>query len=148
MTTAVKTPKSVTVDVTGVVERADLIERAPFSRNRYMPGVETELVLDVCLRLPDGSAVYFKTVAARKVVASVPGAAVVTHTLDAEPAKWMKEVNKDRSVATPGVPNDNKVVSLVNVGDTVRVTGRVKADKVSRLGKSYRLLNWVRRQSV
>jgi multidrug efflux pump subunit AcrA (membrane-fusion protein) len=145
---SVKTPKTTTLELTGVVERAELIERAPFRPMYYMPGPTTEMVVDVALRLDDGNAVYFKSVAGRKVIGSVPGAAVVVYSLDGEAANWMTELNRDKAVATPGTPNENKVVPTVKPGDRITVRGRLKAEKVSRAGNKYKVITHVHKLAV
>ncbi len=142
-----KAHKSVYRVVEGVVEKADLETRAPFRRNFYAMGETVEFYLNVCVRLPDGSAAYFNSVNATRTVVSCCGdgiaAAVVTHRVEGEAAKWLAEVNRDKSVVTPGVTNENKLVPLVKVGDTVRVMGRLKMHRISRHGKRYVVLTHV-----
>ncbi len=104
-------------------------------------GEETEYDLDVCLRLPSGLAVYFTTPAAHRTVVSCVGdgvaAAVVCYRVEGSAATWLKEEGRDKAVATPGVPNENRLVPLVAVGDRLRVKGRIKAHKRSRYGTEY-----------
>lgn len=133
--------------VEGVVERADLESAAPFRRNFYAMGETTEFSVNVAVRLADGSKAYFHSVRATRTVVSCCGegvaAAVVCHRVEGEAAKWMTEENRDKSVATPGVPNENRIVPLVKVGDTIRVKGRLKAHKESRTGLRYVTLTHV-----
>lgn len=136
-----------TVTVTGVVERAELLKQTPFRplyygdiRERY------EYRLDVALRLEDGQAVYFKSPAGRMSVGAAPGIAVVVYSVEGGAREWMREerpTGDAGACATPGKPNTNHLVPLVKVGDTITVTGRVKARKTSRKGKPYVVLTHV-----
>ena len=150
MVAKAKPRKSVYFVAEGVVERADLETRDPFHRNFYAMGETKEYYLSVALKLDDGRAVYFNTAPATRTVVSVCGegiaAAVVTYRVEGGAKQWLREERGETGgVATPGVPNDNKVVPLVKVGDRVRVMGRVKAHKESRRGNVYVSLTHVER---
>jgi hypothetical protein len=144
-----KKPAAPEPTFTGVVERATLEYRKPFDPyiGKYSPNSEyADACLDVALRLDDGRMAYFTPPAARRVITSAPGCAIVTFSkLDGEVGKWLKEEGTER-VATPGKSNNNTLVPLVRVGDRITVTGRVKAEKVSKAGRPYITLNYVRRK--
>jgi hypothetical protein len=88
------------MEVTGTVERCTLESRKPFRTSYYSPnGEHDEFYLDVALRLDDGTAVYFKTPAARRVIAFGGGAAVVMYFVDGGAADWLVEVGTAKLVA-------------------------------------------------
>jgi hypothetical protein len=136
------------MEVTGTVERATLESRKPFHTSYYSPnGEHDKFYLDVALRLDDGTAVYFKTPAARRVIAFGGGAAVVMYFVDGGAADWMVEVGGEAGncCATAGKSNSNRLEATVEVGDRITVRGSLKTEIVSRAGKPYRVLNRVRR---
>lgn len=136
--------KPTSIEVTGTVEKCEMLTRKPFRVDRYSPAERLEFYLSVTLRLKDGSAVYFNTPAATRNVASCPGAAVVTFNV--HPAReWMKEEG-DIRVATREHSNNNHLVPLLSVGEILTVSGRVKADTVSRIGNRYKSLTHVKRK--
>lgn len=144
---ATKKPKTRTVAVRGIVERCDLKDRPPYDPyiGRYdpLPTERKDYYLDVCVRLPDGSAVYFKTPGtARMTCSCCPGAAVVTYRIDGSAGDWLEEIDGS-GVATAERANTNGIRPKVKVGDTITVAGRVKADTVSKWGKTYKTLTHV-----
>lgn len=140
--------KTSTITVTGTLEKADLTTRAPFMPTYYGPARERlEYYLDCCLRLPDGSVAYFKTPAVTRTVASCPGAAIVLFDVPPSAAQWVKEEGTVK-VATVGHSNNNQPVPLVRAGDTITISGRVKAERVSKRGNLYKSLTHVKRVTV
>lgn len=144
--------KSKTVAVTGVIERCEMKNRAPFRPDYYgVTAEKKEFYIDVCLRLSDGSAVYFNTPAVTRRIGAPPGAgcAVVTFNFrnPENSNEWMEEYIVDggpkNAVALPGKPNNNDIRSKVKVGDTLTIAGRVKAEKVGRGGTKYKTLTHV-----
>ena len=130
------------VKVSGVVEKAELVQQAP-----YMPyygnNERYDMKLDVALRLDDGSAVYFKAGAGRLNIASAPGCTVVMYFVDGHAKDWAVEVG-DKQVAVPGESNDNRLEPLVKAGDRITVEGRLKAEEVSCKGNACKVLTHVR----
>jgi hypothetical protein len=132
------------MEVTGTVERATLESRKPFRSNYYSPNEHDEFYLDVALQLDDGTAVYFKTPAARRSIACGGGAAIVMYFIEGGAADWMVEVGGDRSrVATSHRTNTNRLEAAVKVGDRITVRGSIKTETVSKAGKPYKVLNRV-----
>lgn len=141
--------KTTSVTVTGTIERCDLRQGPhpdPY-RGRYSPNSEYySLCLDIALRLDDGTAVYFKTPGGEMCVANCPGAAIVHYNFDGTSGDWMRESNPDGGsrVATAERTNANTVEPTVKVGDRITISGRVKAERTSKAGHSYRVLNYVK----
>jgi hypothetical protein len=151
--TATRTPepavsKTKTQTFSGVVERCELKQRKPFDPycDKY-GGDHWECYLDVALRLDDGSTVYFCTPAVGMNIGSGGSVAIVCYRVEGHAADWMRESLPEGGsrCATPGKSNDNTLEPLVNVGDRLTVSGRVKRETVSKAGKPYRVINWVRR---
>jgi hypothetical protein len=134
------------MEVTGTVERCALESRKPFRPNYYSPNEHDEFYLDVALRLDDGTAVYFKTSAARRSIACGGGAAIVMYFIEGGSADWMVEVGGEGSrMATSHRTNSNRLDATVKVGDRITVRGSIKTETVSKAGKPYKVLNRVRR---
>lgn len=133
------------VEVIGTVERCTLESRKPFRHNYYSPNEHDEFYLDVALRLDDGTAVYFKTPAARRSIACGGGVAIVMYYIEGGAADWMVEVGREGSrVATSHGTNTNRLEATVKVGDRITVRGALKAETVSKAGNPYKVLNRVR----
>lgn len=143
---AAKTRKTRTVAATGIVERCDLKHRPPYDPyvGRYdtLPTERREYYLDVCLRLKDGSAVYFESPKAYFRCSVCPGAAVVTYRIEGGAADFFEEA-KGSGVATAEKANENDLKPKLKAGDVLTIAGRVKADKVSKAGKPYKVLTHV-----
>jgi hypothetical protein len=94
----------------------------------------------------DGTAVYFKTPAARRSIACGGGAAIVMYFIEGGSADWMVEVGGEGSrMATSHRTNSNRLDATVKVGDRITVRGSIKTETVSKAGKPYKVLNRVRR---
>ncbi len=136
--------KTTSITVTGVVERADLKSRKPYDPyvGRYdaLPTERDDYYLDIAIRLADGSRVFFHTTTARRTVSCAIGTAVVVYNVTELAAQWMEET-KGNSIARPGEPNTNGLKALINIGDTITVTGRVK-----KTTPTYKVLNYTRRE--
>jgi hypothetical protein len=129
--------------ITGKIETIKLERRKPYMPVYYSTAEHYEMVLEVCLRLADNSAVYFKVNTSSMCVASCPGAAVVTYGITNAGRGFVAEI-EGSGVATPGNPNKNGLRLLHSVGDTITITGTLKAAKVSKAGKPYQVLNRVK----
>lgn len=146
---ATKTPKTRTETFTGEVARCDLKVRKPFQPHYYSQAEHNEWYLDMAVKLDDGRVLYFKTPAFPETIASCPMAAVVTYGGYGECLNWIKESwptgEERRAVAVPGTPNNNGPMAQVRIGDRVTVSGRIKAEKVSKAGNAYVTITHVRK---
>jgi hypothetical protein len=148
--------KANTVKVTGVLERADFQpkEDDPFAHSYYGPPTENyQAVLDCALRPDDGGPVcYFKVRNKWHVTSGGPFAIVGYDGERVQDGKvewpanhpWF-DLTGEQAVASPCVPADKHLEPKVKVGDRVTVTGRVKTERVSQKGNTYRVLNYVKR---
>ena len=111
--------------------------------HRYSPNSEhLTNYLDCALEMEDGKIVYFKTPAVAERVTCVPGAAVNSFDLPETNPWFRKEGSK--AVATPNDPSDVRIVAAVKVGDVITIQGRIKADRVSKAGKPYLVMNHIK----
>jgi hypothetical protein len=133
--------------VTGIIETIKYEQNKPFMPSYYSPNEQYDLCLNVCLRLDDGKACYFRTVSGRRSIATASAVAIDMYFFDGESAKWMEETG-DNNVATPYNPSNASWTAKVRVGQRITISGSVKADTVSRLGKPYIALNRVRLEKI
>lgn len=135
------------VTVTGVVRRAEIKTRTPFDPyiGRYSPNTEfLEFYGDFAVET-ETDTVYFKSPGVMRRVTCGGPIAIVTFAL-AKTNKFLREVGEN-SVAEAGRPNDNRLELNIREGETVTITGRLKAEKVSRSGNPYRTLTHCKLES-
>lgn len=125
--------------IQGVVTQVELKSRAPFRRSRYSQGEQREFYLEVVLET-DTDTVYVNSPSAHRTVTMGGPIAVVVYRVTGKAATWMEEVG-ERKYAEAGKPNDNHLEPLLKEGDYVTVEGRIKAERVSRRGNPYRVVN-------
>lgn len=139
--------KTQSLTVTGIIEKCS-VEQGPHPDpyvGKYAPQNEYySLYLDITLRLDDGTAVYFHSPRAEMSVANCPVCAIVLYDLPGRSGDWMREINTESRVAAVGRPNTNTVEPTVKIGQRITISGRVKADRVSKAGRPYKVLNYVK----
>jgi hypothetical protein len=148
-----------TLTIAGSLTKCDVRREAEIDRNythKYSPNTEHYSVfLDCELRTDDGGTVYFRTPSSPMNVTSCPGAAVVTFgDSDWDEASqsyvfpadhpWLAK-SGNVAVATRERSADVSLVAKVKTGDRITIRGRVKADRVSKAGRPYRVLSHVKR---
>ena len=133
--------------LTGTVQTVKVERKRPFYDDlaKYDPnGERYDVCLNVSLKLEDGRTCYFNTPCGRMRVGNCPVASIVTYHLEGEVANWIEEQGTNR-IATQEKANDNVTVAKVKEGDTLTVSGTLKAEKVSKAGKPYIVLNRIKR---
>lgn len=127
-----------------------------YADNKYSPNSEKYVIyLDCELHADDGSRYYFQTPKEKMNVSNCPGAAIVTFaSSEYKDGSYVWPVNHpwftqsgSISIATRGVAADVRLDPKVSIGDTIVITGRVKKTAVSKIGKPYIVLNYVKRVS-
>lgn len=111
--------------------------------SRYAPNTEMYTVyLEVNMLSEDGETIYFSTPRIDMNVTNCPGAAVVTFPRFGD-NPWLDKVGNN-SVSTQDRTADIQLIPKIRMGDKINVKGRIKADKVSRNGKKYKVINYVK----
>lgn len=132
---------------TGTLTKCDTRREKAIDWNythRYSPNTEHyQVYLDCAMRLDDGSMIYFKSPSVKMNVANAVGAAIVIYHIE-DDNPWFAEVGNNR-VATQERSNDNHLYPRIKVGDTITIKGRLKADRVSKVGNAYKVLTHVKR---
>jgi len=126
--------------ITGTVVRAEIKTRAPYDPyiGRYSPNTSyLEFYADLAIET-ETDTVYLKSPAVMRTVTNGGPFAVVCYDVK-DSNKFLKEVG-DNHVAQAGQPNDNVLELTIKEGYTVEISGRLKAQKVSKKGNPYRTL--------
>jgi hypothetical protein len=144
------------IKVTGTLVRCDLRnEKDIYAHNRYSPNTERYVkFLDCQLQTDDGRTVYFQSPRTKWHVANGGPCAIVCFDDSVRdqatgqyvfPADhpWFQEQGTIR-VATAERSADATLVSKWQAGDRITVSGRVKADRTSKAGKPYLVLNYIK----
>lgn len=135
-------------EITGTVVKAEIKTRAPYDPyiGRYSPNTSfLEFYADLAIDTGDDT-VYLKSPGVMRRVTCGGPIAIVNYELR-ESNKFLREVGKNH-VAEAGKPNDNVLQLTIKEGDKVEISGRLKAQKVSKKGNPYRTLTHCKLENI
>jgi hypothetical protein len=130
--------------ITGRLERAELKRQKPFHPSYYGSREQYDIFLDCQLTTDEGETVYFKSPHVNQSIASGGPFAINVYVIKNNAAGWFRELNADKSVASPGVPAENSLEPLFRCGQRITISGSVKARRVSQRNRPYVVLNRVK----
>lgn len=128
---------------TGTVRKIEIEELPPYNPYKYWGGDVMEVFVVAQIEI-DGLSAYFKVMAGTHSVRTGGPFAISLYQIG-EKNPWVHELNKDKSVASPGVQAQNRLELKVHVGDTISVRARQKGEeRTSRKGNRYISLTHVK----
>jgi len=135
---------------TGIIRKVEITIKPPYNPYKYWGGGTMEIWVEGQLDLVnqteshDGITAYFKKMVGTHHIASGGPFAINCYSINRD-CPWVVELNKDKSVASPGTPSANKLELKLQVGDTLTINARPKGEvQTSRKGNRYVALTHVK----